>query len=228
MEPNIRVLMTNPGGSILKMMKDEVLLVKDAVHKVQLSLLEGIRDENQLSAAGSLLCQSDYQDVVTERTLADTCGYPLCSNSLPAERPRKGRYRISLKEHKVYDLQETYMFCSSTCLINSRAFGASLQEERSSSLNSAKLNQVLKLFKGSELDSSVNMGKNGDLGLSGLTIQEKTDDKVAGEVSLEEWVGPSNAIDGYVPRIDRNSVTRQSNTYKKGGTKGKVGEFLYL
>ncbi|KAL8493694.1 hypothetical protein ACS0TY_024763 [Phlomoides rotata] len=203
------------------MMKDEVLTVKDAVHKIQLSLLEGIRDENRLFAAGSLLSQSDYQDVVTERSLADMCGYPLCSNSLPSERPRKGRYRISLKEHKVYDLQETYMYCSSSCLINSRAFTASLQEERSSTLNTAKLNQALELFEGSKLDSSVNMGKNGDLGLSGLTIQENTD-KVDGEVSLEEWVGPSNAIDGYVPRRDRNPDTHQSNNYKKGGTKGKV------
>lgn len=217
--------MTIPGGSHLKMMKDEMLTVKDAVHKIQLSLLEGIRDDNQLFASGSLLSQSDYQDVVTERTLADMCGYPLCNNSLPSERPRRGRYRISLKEHKVYDLQETYMYCSSSCLINSRAFSASLLEERSSTLNSAKLYQVLELFEGSKSDSSVNMGESGDLGLSSLTILEKTD-KVVGEVSLEEWVGPSNAIDGYVPRREINLYSHQLNNYKKGGTQGKVGKFI--
>ncbi|CAA2981121.1 Hypothetical predicted protein [Olea europaea subsp. europaea] len=80
---------------------DEVLTVKDAVHKLQLSLLESIKDENQLFAAGSLMSQSDYQDVVTEHTIANTHGYPLCENSLPFERPRKGHYRISLKEHKM-------------------------------------------------------------------------------------------------------------------------------
>lgn len=216
--------MTGPGGSNLKMMKDEVLTVKDAVHKLQLSLLEGIKHENQLSAAGSLISRSDYQDVVTERTLANMCGYPLCSNSLPSERPWKGRYRISLKEHKVYDLQETYKYCSSSCLINSQAFAANLQQERSSTLNPAKLNQVLKLFEGLSLDSVVSMGKNGDLGLSGLKIQEKTDGE-AGEVSLEEWIGPSNAIDGYVPRRDRNLETHQSNNNKNGGTQEKVGRF---
>ncbi|KAI3445459.1 hypothetical protein Pfo_002124 [Paulownia fortunei] len=200
------------------MMKDEVLTVKDAVYKLQLSLLEGIKHENQLSTAGSLISQSDYQDVVTERTIADMCGYPLCSNSLPSERPWKGRYRVSLKEHKVYDLQETYMYCSSNCLINSRAFAASLREERSSTLNPAKLNEVLKLFDELSLDSVVNMGKNGDLGLSGLKIQEKTDTE-AGEVSLEEWIGPSNAIDGYVPRRDR---TQESNIEKKGGRQEQV------
>ncbi|KAK6159774.1 hypothetical protein DH2020_003155 [Rehmannia glutinosa] len=211
--------MIGPGNS-KKMTKDEVLTVKDAVHKLQLSLLDGIKHENQLTAAGSLISRSDYQDVVTERTIANVCGYPLCGNSLSAERPWKGRYRISLKEHKVYDLQETYMYCSSSCLINSRAFAASLQEERSSTLNPAKLNEVLKLFDGLSLDSDVNMGKNGDLGLSGLKIQEKTD-TVAGQVALEEWIGPSNAIDGYVPRRDRDLKHPQSNNNK--GERREVG-----
>ncbi|KAK4427571.1 putative RNA polymerase II subunit B1 CTD phosphatase RPAP2 [Sesamum alatum] len=207
------------------MKKDEVLAVKDAVHKLQLYLLEGINSENQLSAAGSLISRSDYQDVVTERTIANMCGYPLCSNSLPSERPRKGRYRISLKEHKVYDLQETYMYCSSSCLINSRAFDASLQEERISTLNPAKLNEILKLFDGLSLDSAVDMGHNGDLGLSELKIQEKTDTE-AGEVSLEEWIGPSNAIDGYVPRNERNTKSKQSSNLKKGARQEQV-DILY-
>ncbi|KAL0335387.1 UNVERIFIED_CONTAM: putative RNA polymerase II subunit B1 CTD phosphatase RPAP2 [Sesamum radiatum] len=211
-----------PRNSNLEMKKDEVLTVKDAVHKLQLSLLEGINNENQLSAAGSLICRSDYQDVVTERTIVNMCGYPLCSNSLPSERPRKGRYRISLKEHKVYDLQVTYMYCSSSCLINSRAFAASLQEERSSALNSAKLNDVLKLFDGLSSDSAVDMGNNhGDLGLSELKIQEKTDTE-AGEVSLEEWIGPSNAIDGYVPRKERNLKPKQSSNLKKSARRDQV------
>ncbi|CAI9765249.1 unnamed protein product [Fraxinus pennsylvanica] len=160
------------------------------------------------------MSQSDYQDVVTERTIANMCGYPLCINSLPSERPRKGHFRISLKEHKVYDLHETYMYCSSSCLINSRAFAGSLQEERSSTLNLAKLNEVLNMFEGLSLNSKVDMGKNGDLGLSELKIQEKTNNK-AGEVSVEEWIGPSNAIEGYVPQKDRNLKPRQSNNLKK-------------
>ncbi|CAA2995348.1 RNA polymerase II subunit B1 CTD phosphatase RPAP2 homolog isoform X2, partial [Olea europaea subsp. europaea] len=123
------------------------------------------------------MSQSDYQDVVTERTIANTRGHPLCKNSLPFERPRKGHYRISLKELKVYDLHETYMYCSSSCLINSLAFAGSLQEERSSTLNPEKHNEVLNMFEGLSLNSKVNMGKNGGLGLSKLKIQEKTNTK---------------------------------------------------
>ncbi|KAH6819012.1 RNA polymerase II subunit B1 CTD phosphatase RPAP2-like protein [Perilla frutescens var. frutescens] len=202
------------------MAKDEVLAVKDAVHKVQLCLLEGIEHERLLLAAGSLISRDDYSDVVTERTIAEMCGYPLCRISLPSERPRKGRYRISLKEHKVFDLQETYMYCSSKCLIDSRAFAANLQEERSSTLNPAKLDQLVKLFEGVSSDSDVDMGKNGDLGLSELKIQEKTE---GGGVPMEEWIGPANAIDGYVPRRDKNLKARQLNNDKKGGKQEKVG-----
>ncbi|KAL3382118.1 hypothetical protein AABB24_001939 [Solanum stoloniferum] len=186
------------------MAKGEAVAVKDAVHKLQLCLLEGIKDENQLIAAGSLLSRSDYQDVVTERSIANMCGYPLCSNSLPSERSRKGHYRISLKEHKVYDLHETYMYCSTNCVVNSGAFAGSLQDERSSTLNPAKLNQVLNLFKGLHLHSPEDVKENGDLGSSKLKIQEKADVKGGGEVSLEEWMGPSNAIEGYVPQRDRS------------------------
>ncbi|XP_057792033.1 putative RNA polymerase II subunit B1 CTD phosphatase RPAP2 homolog isoform X1 [Salvia miltiorrhiza] len=202
------------------MAKDESLTVKDAVHKLQLFLLDGIKDDNQLLAAGSVISRDDYNDVVTERTIAEMCGYPLCANPLPSERPHKGRYRISLKEHKVYDLQETYMYCSSNCLINSRAFAANLQEERSSALNPAKLNRILKLFESLSSETAVDMGKNGDLGFSELKIQEKTD-REAGNRSLEEWIGPSNAIDGYVPRSDKNLDSHQSHNDRKGGKQGK-------
>lgn len=200
--------------------KDETLTVKDAVHKLQLLLLDGIKDERQLLAAGSLISLHDYEDVVTERTIAESCGYPLCANPLPSERPRKGRYRISLKEHKVYDLQETYMYCSSDCLINSRAFAANLQEERSAEMNPSKLNQILKLFEGLGSDSALDMGRNGELGLSELKIQEKTERK-AGEVPMEEWIGPANAIDGYVPRSDKKMESHQLVNNRKGGEEGK-------
>lgn len=99
--------------------------VKDAVYKIQTTLLDGVKREAQLHAAANLLSKSDYEDVVTERTIANLCGYPLCNNKLPAseeQRKRKGRYRISLKDHKVYDLQETWLYCSTPCLIDSRTF----------------------------------------------------------------------------------------------------------
>ncbi|KAF8034800.1 hypothetical protein BT93_C0961 [Corymbia citriodora subsp. variegata] len=177
--------------------------VKDAVYRLQHLLLDGVGGEAQLLAAGSILSRRDYEDVVAERSIANVCGYPLCANPLPSDRPRKGRYRISLKEHRVYDLHETYMYCSPGCVVNSRAFAGSLQPERCAVLDLRKMEEVLRVFGdkglGSEEGEEERVDGVGELGMSGLKIKENEEVR-AGEVSLEEWVGPSDAIEGYVPR----------------------------
>ncbi|GMI88900.1 hypothetical protein HRI_002559300 [Hibiscus trionum] len=193
------------------MAKDQSISVSEAVHKIQLHLLDGIQGENQLFSSGSLISRSDYEDVVTERSISNSCGYPLCPNLLPSEPRRRGRYRISLKEHRVYDLQETSRFCSADCLINSRAFAGSLQEERCSVLNHAKINAILSLFDDVDFSDKV-LGKNGNLGFSNLRIKENEETK-AGEVSL---VGPSNAIEGYVPQRELVSKPSPSKSSKNG------------
>lgn len=201
------------------MAKNQSALIKDTVYKLQLALYEGIQNENQLFAAGSLMSRSDYEDVVTERSIANLCGYPLCHSNLPSDNTRRGRYRISLKEHKVYDLEETYKYCSSACLINSRAFSGRLQDERCSVMNPAKLKDILKLFENMSLDSKENVGNNCD---SGLEIQEKIESSI-GEVPIEEWMGPSNAIEGYVPHRDHKIMTLPS----KDGKESKDGNFFF-
>ncbi|KAH7425958.1 hypothetical protein KP509_11G079300 [Ceratopteris richardii] len=111
-------------------LKTSIEAVKSSVFSVQVDLLEGISDETKLKAAGKVLTQNEYADVVTERTIIDMCGYPLCSNPLPSDFPHKGRYHISLREHKVYDMRETRLFCSSGCLVSSKSFAASLAVDR--------------------------------------------------------------------------------------------------
>lgn len=196
-----------------------MIAVKDVVHKLQLCLLEGIKSESHLLIAGSLLSKSDYHDVVIERSIAKMCGYPLCSNSLPSpsssKPPRKGRYHISLKEHKVYDLVETHMYCSTKCVVDSRAYTESLHHERSLALDTAKLEKVVKLFEGLTLKAEEGLGENGDFGMGNLSIKEKEDGSVGGGiVSMEEWIGPSNAIEGYVPQHDRSSKNRTGSKLK--------------
>jgi hypothetical protein len=199
------------------MARNDPISVKDAVYKMQLSLLDGIKDERQLFAAGSLMSQSDYQDIVAERSIAKVCGYPLCRIFLPSERPHKGKYRIELKEHKVYDLTETYKYCSTSCMVNSQAFSKTLKEERRSYLDPEKLGQIMNLFEGLDLNLTEDLGKNDDLGLSKLTIQENLEVK-SGDVSLKEWIGPSNAIEGYVPKKDW-SIKRAPPKNRKPGPK---------
>ncbi|KAD3067534.1 hypothetical protein R6Q59_018442 [Mikania micrantha] len=204
------------------------IALKDVIYKLQLCLLEGIKSETQLLVAGSLLSKSDYHDVVIERSIAQMCGYPLCPNSLPSLEPsQKGRYSISLKEHKVYDLLETRMYCSTKCVIDSRAYGESLQDERSLDFDMGKIDKVVRLFDGLDLKGEEGLG---DLGLGNLSIKEKVDENGGrGVVSMEEWIGPSNAVEGYVPQRERGVKNRPGSKVKevklKGGEKEEKSMF---
>ncbi|GAV70892.1 hypothetical protein CFOL_v3_14390 [Cephalotus follicularis] len=87
----------------------------------------------------------------------------------------------------VNNLHETFMFCSSNCVVNSRVFTGTLQGERSSAINPQKLNGIMRLFHNLSLQSEEDkLGKNRDLRLN---IREKTESN-AGDVSLEQWIGP--------------------------------------
>ncbi|XP_039128060.1 putative RNA polymerase II subunit B1 CTD phosphatase RPAP2 homolog [Dioscorea cayenensis subsp. rotundata] len=176
--------------------------IADAVHRIQLALLDGAAtSEGQLLAAGTLLSQPDYDDVVVERSLARLCGHPLCTKALSStadSQRRRGRYRIALREHKVYDLEETYKYCSQACLVSSRAFAESLERERVGDV-SLKVDGVLRVFGlGKDEDLPAEKG----LGIGDLKIKEK-EQAGNGDVSMEEWLGPSDAIEGYVPLRDR-------------------------
>lgn len=189
--------------------------VNDAVHKLQLALLEGIEAEKQLLAAGTLISKSDYNDVVTERSIADLCGYPLCSNpSPPADsRTRKGRYRISLKEHKVYDVRENYLYCSTNCLVNSKAFSGSLNEERSVVVNEKKIKEVLRVVIGKVEDDENVESKIVKL-FGGLEVKENENaERNVGGVSVGGGGGgggASDAIEGYVPQHKPKPVPPRS------------------
>ncbi|KAL0685925.1 hypothetical protein Bca4012_052773 [Brassica carinata] len=207
------------------MSKDhQAIAINDAVHKIQLSLLNGITSQTHLFSARALMSQSDYEDVVTERTIAKLCGYPLCRSPLPSDDvSRRGKYRVSLKEHRVYDVRESRKFCSGGCLVSSRAFGKSLQEVRTSEFDMVKLGGIVGLFGGGDGDV-VEEEEGLGLGLGKLTICEKSDVLRGGEVDLEEWMGPSSAVEGYVP-FDRSNVkSRDGSKESKAKNKQKKQE----
>lgn len=187
--------------------------VNDAVHKLQLALLEGIEAEKQLLATGTLISKSDYNDVVTERSIADLCGYPLCSNPLPPadSRTRKGPYRISLKEHKVYDVRENYLYCSTNCLVNSKAFSGSLNEERSVVVNEKKIKEVLRVVIGKVEDDENVESKIVKL-FGGLEVKENENaERNVGGLSVGGGGGgSSDAIEGYVPQHKPKPVPPRS------------------
>ncbi|KAG0624139.1 hypothetical protein M758_3G227100 [Ceratodon purpureus] len=122
--------------------------MKKAVLEVQLILLDGVDTDEQLHAAGRILSQAEYGDVVEERSIAKVCGYARCSNALSSENSRKGRYRISLSAKKVYDLEESRPFCSAPCLIASKDFGNKLPVRQDVLESGERLVEILAAVRG--------------------------------------------------------------------------------
>lgn len=77
-----------------------------------------------------------------------------------------------------------------------------------------KLGGIVGLFGGGGGDV---VEEEEGLGLGKLSICEKSDVMRGGEVDLEEWMGPSSAVEGYVP-VDRSSCKF------KDGSKGKFDD----
>ncbi|KAG8067072.1 hypothetical protein GUJ93_ZPchr0005g15245 [Zizania palustris] len=183
--------------------------VASAVHRVQMALYEGAaatREPLLLGAAAALLSRADYGDVVTERSIADVCGYPACACPIPEEGARKEgpRFHISLREHRVYDLEEARKFCSERCLVASAAFAASLPLERPYGVPPARLDALVALFEGCGAGSALGFEAGGGEEEEDRNVQIREKEAPGlGEVTLQEWIGPSDAIEGYVPRRDR-------------------------
>ncbi|GLJ37015.1 hypothetical protein SUGI_0750050 [Cryptomeria japonica] len=204
-------------------------LWRESVFKVQSRLVEGIQAEAQLQAAAYLLCQSDYEAVITERSIENLCGYPLCNNKLPP-RQRKGRYKISLKDHKVYDLQETWLFCCSQCLINSRAFSDALQPDKEFVFEQDKVAKVLNELACLSIDGNKKQENVAEEG-NKISILSAEQEKFSSQLLIHEQEDgggkkiavfdyardPSDAIEGYVPRKDRQQELLR--TSEKKGTK---------
>ncbi|CAN6349621.1 unnamed protein product [Urochloa humidicola] len=187
--------------------------VASAVLRVQMALLDGAAASNERllhAAASLLLSRADYDDVVTERTIADACGNPACPNPLPAAAAAGGapRFHIALREHRVYDLEEARKFCSEPCLVASAALAASLPADRPFGVPPDRLDAVVAL-----VESGGGPGEGQGLGFQDADGKKKGEERKleikekevagAGEVTMQDWVGPSDAIEGYVPRRDR-------------------------
>ncbi|CAH1272641.1 RPAP2 [Branchiostoma lanceolatum] len=57
---------------------------------------------------------SHYGDVMVERAIIGQCGYPVCNNKLPKNKPKQ-QYHIDTRHNKVYDITERKNCCSNWC-----------------------------------------------------------------------------------------------------------------
>ncbi|KAJ2369657.1 hypothetical protein H4S02_009906, partial [Coemansia sp. RSA 2611] len=92
----------------------------------QEKLLEPATSELLLRQAAQYLTPDDFDSVILERTSGDLCGYPLCAR---ATRKLEQRYHISLRQRKLFDMEEHASYCSNRCMVGSRFYRQQLSEE---------------------------------------------------------------------------------------------------
>ncbi|KAL5230641.1 hypothetical protein ABZP36_029417 [Zizania latifolia] len=196
--------------------------VGSVVHRLQMALYDGAaatREALLRPVAAALLSRADYGDVVTERSIAGVCGYPACPCPLPEEDARRAgpRFHISLREHRVYDLEEARKFCSERCLVASAAFAASLPPERPYGFPPDRLDSLVTLFEGDRGGTPPGLHPGGEEEEKRKVEIREKEAPGPGDVTRQEWIGPSDAIEGYVPRLDRmggggpNKEAKQNN-----------------
>ena len=73
----------------------------------------------------------DYEEVTQERSNDGRCGWPACSNDVQQASRAKGRYRLSLRQHKVWEVEEGggRRYCSERCEEASAEYAVQLKEE---------------------------------------------------------------------------------------------------
>jgi len=99
---------------------------EDHALKLVEQLLEVDLSPTWLINSATFLNKDYYSDGVEERAMTGVCGYPLCDKKREEKR-RRGQFHISLKDKKVYDLEERKLFCSSWCFKASNFFREQLE-----------------------------------------------------------------------------------------------------
>lgn len=110
----MRKLENEKGLNLARERENKVKNGKKKVLNIVEELLEESKiEEDKLLIFCKFLSKNDYEDAIVERSLIKVCGYPLCDNVLGT--PAKQKFKISLAEHKVYDIEKRKMFCSDRC-----------------------------------------------------------------------------------------------------------------
>lgn len=100
-----------------------------AVYEMQMQLvMDDVVPDDVLELAADMLQPDHYDDVVRERGISSTCGFPGCGKPIKKKNHSNAtrKYHVSLSEHKVYDAETMRDFCSLSCAERSQAYMARL------------------------------------------------------------------------------------------------------
>ena len=153
----------------------DALIKKKSFEEKALKIVEQML-ETGLSAdfildSANFLNQEFYKDAVEERSLTGLCGYPLCDNKKPTYN-NKGKYHISLRDKKVYDLDERKFFCSNICFKASNFLKNQLETSPLWLRETEKVSKVT-LYEADQKEATVLRGEVIDIGLiKDVTLEE--------------------------------------------------------
>lgn len=67
-----------------------------------------------------------YLDIIEERTVDGKCGWPLCCKILENAVTEDKVYRVSMKTHKIFDIDQSKYYCSKDCMLQSTYYREAL------------------------------------------------------------------------------------------------------
>ena len=197
----------------------DALMKKKSFEEKALQLVEQMLEKKITSEAllesALILNQGFYQDAVEERSLTGVCGYPICDNQKPSFH-NKGKFHISLKDKKVYDLADRKFFCSNFCFKASNFFKEQLETSPLWMQENVKNYQNITLYHKDKNESNNNLremrGEEVDIGL--IESMGKNDDNqrhqqhkldIENEDDLEDDIGSRGFQDFPLEEPEENS-----------------------
>ena len=71
----------------------------------------------------------DFEEVAQERSSDGRCGWPACGNEVQQDTKAKGRYRLSMRQQRVWEVEGGRRYCSERCEEDSADYAVQLKEE---------------------------------------------------------------------------------------------------
>lgn len=95
-------------------------------------------DEEKMEEARKWLQRRHFLEVAEERCVSGLCGWLLCRRQINQINSSKQRYRMDNKAKRLYEVDESVSYCSTTCLESAVIFQSSLDDSAPASRSIAK------------------------------------------------------------------------------------------
>ena len=82
-----------------------------------------------LQRASLVLRPVDYEEITQERSNDGRCGWPSCSNEVQRATSAHGRYRLSMRQQRVWEVEGGQRYCSEQCEEASAEYAVQLNDE---------------------------------------------------------------------------------------------------